>query len=179
MIPIIPVSQKRRSFIIAPSILEQLEHSRIYQPLQGPTSPSFSVNVLAHHNQRSANRHWNAVKHLFCYLRGTEDLGLHYTKQGPGTIIGYADVGYKSDVVSGRSQSDYLFLQNNAPIYWKSVKQTVTATSTNHSELIAFHAATREAVWLHMLNRIIKDQAGLSNKPPPITIFEDNAACVT
>lgn len=55
----------------------------------------------------------------------------------------------------------------------------MTATSTNHSELIAFHAATREAIWLHTLNRIIKDQAGLPNKPPPITIFEDNAACVT
>lgn len=41
---------------------------------------SFSVSVLARHNQRLANRHWNAVKHLFCYLRGTEDLGLYYTK---------------------------------------------------------------------------------------------------
>jgi hypothetical protein len=43
---------------------------------------SFTVSVLARHNQRPSARHWNAVKHVLCYLRGTEDLGLHYTKGG-------------------------------------------------------------------------------------------------
>jgi hypothetical protein len=71
-----------------------------------------------------------------------------------------------------------LFLHNKAPICWKSVKQTVTATSTNHSELLAFHAATKEAVWLHTTNKLIKDQAGLTTASKPITIFEDNAGVV-
>jgi hypothetical protein len=35
---------------------------------------SFTVSVLA--------RHWRVVKHVFKYLRGTEDLGLHYVKKG-------------------------------------------------------------------------------------------------
>jgi len=81
-------------------------------------------------------------------------------------------------VVSGRSQTGYLFLQNNAPICWKSVKQTVTATSTNHSELLAFHAATKEAVWLYNTNKLIKGQAGLDAPSKSITIFEDNAGVV-
>jgi hypothetical protein len=118
------------------------------------------------------------VKHLFRYLRGTEDLGLLYTTGGIKEIIGYADAGFRSDEVSGKSQTGYIFLKNNAPISWKSVKQTVTATSTNHSELIAFHEATREAVWLRSMNSIILNQCGLNQEEKATVIFEDNAACV-
>ena len=39
---------------------------------------SFIVSVLAYHSQKPASRHWAGVKHLFKYLKGTEDLGLHY-----------------------------------------------------------------------------------------------------
>jgi hypothetical protein len=92
--------------------------------------------------------------------------------------VGYADAGYKSDEISGKSQTGYIFLKNNAPISWKSVKQTVTATSTNHSEIIAFHEATREAVWLRQMNKIITEQCGFSQDSKPTVIYEDNAACV-
>ena len=88
----------------------------------------------------------NRVKHFLRYLWGTEDLGLFYTKGGQDKITGYADAGFKLDEVSGKSQTGYIFIKNNAPIMWKSVKQTVTATSTNHSELVAFHEAAQEAV---------------------------------
>lgn len=115
---------------------------------------------------------------MFRYLRGTEDLGLHYTKTGPSNLVGYADAGFKSDENTGKSQTGYIFLRNNAPISWKSVKQTVTATSTNHAELIAFHEATREVVWLRTIDKIISDQCELSHSTRPTTIFEDNATCV-
>ena len=43
---------------------------------------SFTVSVLARHCHRPSIRHWYAVKHVFRYLRDTEDLGLHYVKTG-------------------------------------------------------------------------------------------------
>ena len=55
-----------------------------------------ATNVLAIHNQRPEARHWNGVKHLFRYLRGTKDLGLHYIKDGTLEIIGYANANFKS-----------------------------------------------------------------------------------
>ena len=115
---------------------------------------------------------------MFRYLRGIEDLGLHYTKDGASEIIGYADAGFKSDENSRRSQTIYIFLKNNAPIFWKSVEQTITATSVNHSELIAFHEATRETVWLRTVHKIITEQCGLAQDNKPTVIFEDNVACV-
>jgi hypothetical protein len=139
---------------------------------------SFAVSVLARHSQKPEARHWNGVKHLFRYLRGTEDLGLCYTKEETSEIIGHADAGFKSDESTGKSQTGYIFLKNNSPISWKSVKQTVTATSSNHSELIAFHEATREAVWLRNMNKIIMEQCEITQDFKPTIIFEDNAACV-
>ena len=139
---------------------------------------SFATSILVRHNQRPAIRHWSGVKHLLRYLRSTEDLGLYYTQGRVPEITGYADAGFKLDKESGKSQTWYIFLKNNAPISWKSQKQTITATSANHSEIITFHEATREAMWLQTVNKIILEQNRVSQGGKPITIFEVNAACV-
>ena len=139
---------------------------------------SFAVSVLARHSQKPTARHWQGVKHLLRYLRGTEDLGLHYRKDAPKDIIGYADSGFKTDLASGKSQTGYIFIKNGAPISWRSTKQTVTATSTNHAELLAFFEASREAVWLRTMHQAIAQMTGLKLAPKATTIFEDNAACI-
>ena len=105
-------------------------------------------------------------------------MGLLYTKQGKATFEGYVDSGYKSDTKTGKSQTGYIFLRVGAPISWKSMKQTVMATSTNHLELLAFHKAMRELVWLRKMHRIISEQAGLELSHEPTILYEDNSACV-
>ena len=122
---------------------------------------SFAVSTLGRHSQKPTVRHWAGVKHLFRYLRGTEDLRLLYSRNGTREFVGYADAGYKSDPRTGKSQTEYIFLKNGAPVSWKFVKQTVTATSTNHAELITFHEATRKLVWLRTVERLITSQARL------------------
>jgi len=138
---------------------------------------SFAVSVLACHNQRPTIRHWQGVKHLLRYLRGTEDLGLHF-KRGPSEIVGFADSGFKTDRASGKSQTGWIFMKNGASISWRSLKQTTTTTSTNHAELLAFHEAARESVWLRTMQDAITTMAGLRTPNKPIIIYEDNAACI-
>ena len=140
---------------------------------------SFAVSTLGCHSQKPTMRHWASVKHLFRYLRGTEDLGLLYSRDGVSKFIGYADAGYKSDPKSGKSQTGYIFLKNGAPVSWKSIKKIVTTTSTNHAELIAFHEASRELVWLRTVERLITNQVGIEIAKEPTVIHEDNAACVS
>ena len=139
---------------------------------------SFAVSVLARHSQKPTSRHWQGVKHLLRYLRGTEDLGLHYRKGTTSDIVGYADSGFKTDPVSGKSQTGYIFLKNGAPISWRSTKQTVTATSTNHAELLAFDEASREAVWLRTMQQAISQMCGFATVDKATIIYEDNAACI-
>jgi hypothetical protein len=139
---------------------------------------SFAVSVLARHNKKPTSRHWQGVKHLLRYLCGTEDLGLHFRKNTSSDIIGYVDSGFKTDPVSDMSQTGYIFIKNGAPISWRSTKQTVTATSTNHAELLSFHEASREAIWLRTMQHAILKMSGLPLMDKPTTIFEDNTACI-
>jgi hypothetical protein len=55
---------------------------------------AFATSMLARHSQSPTIRHWNGVKHLLRYLRGTADLGLYYRKTDKPEISGYAFSGF-------------------------------------------------------------------------------------
>ena len=84
-----------------------------------------------------------------------------------------------SDPHKARSQSGYVFTYCGAAISWRSTKQTLTATSSNHAELIALYEAGRECVWLRSMIQNIQEECGLENiKENPTPLHEDNAACI-
>ena len=84
-----------------------------------------------------------------------------------------------SDPHKGRSQTGYLFTCRGTAISWRSVKQTLVATSSNHAELLAIHEASRECFWLRSVIHHIREMCGLpSTTSIPTTIHEDNAACI-
>ncbi|XP_035840227.1 secreted RxLR effector protein 161-like [Helianthus annuus] len=103
---------------------------------------SFSVNLLARYSSCPTKRHWYGVKQIFRYLQGTKDMGLYFTNQSTTSLVGFADAGYLSDPHTGRSQTGYLFTSGGTAISWRSVKQTITATSSNHAEILAIHEAS-------------------------------------
>ena len=78
-----------------------------------------------------------------------------------------------------RSQTGYVFTCGNTAISWRSTKQTLTVTSSNYSEIIALHEASRECVWLRSLVHHIQNACGLPLITSiPTTIYEDNAVCI-
>ena len=90
------------------------------------------INLLARYSSVPTRRHWNGIKHILRYLKGTSDMGLFYSKESKQQLLGYADAGYLSDPHKAQSQIGYVFSYNGAAISWKSVKQTMVATSSNH-----------------------------------------------
>ena len=75
---------------------------------------SFAVNLLGRYNNVPTRRHWNGVKDIFRYLKGTTDLGLFYpygssSDAAPfasrvySRLVGYADEIYLSDPHKARS----------------------------------------------------------------------------
>ncbi|KAK9150854.1 hypothetical protein Syun_009163 [Stephania yunnanensis] len=140
---------------------------------------AFVVNLLARYSSSPTRRHWNGVKHIFRYLRGTSDMGLFYSRGVKLNLQGYADAGFLSDPHKARSQTGYVFTCGNTAVSWKSVKQTMVATSSNHSEVLAIHEASRECVWLRNMIEHIQESCGLpSIKDSPTILYEDNAACI-
>ena len=59
---------------------------------------------------------------------------------------------------------------------WKSVKQTLTATSSMEAEYVACYEATREAVWLRNFISGLKIVESISR---PLTIYCDNAVAMS
>ncbi|KAM1643278.1 hypothetical protein ACFX2K_013105 [Malus domestica] len=151
---------------------------------------SFAVNLLARYNNAPTCRHWNGVKDAFRYLKGTTDLGLFYTCESPSVVapygtridahlVGYADAGYLFDPHRARSQMGYVFTVGDTAISWRSTKQTLVVTSSNHAEILALHEASRECFWLREVMGHIRSTRGLTSVVDfPMTIFEDNAACI-
>ncbi|KAJ9541904.1 hypothetical protein OSB04_028410 [Centaurea solstitialis] len=140
---------------------------------------SFSVSLLARFSSSPTRRHWNGVKHVFRYLQGSVDKGLFYANNSGHQLIGYADAGYLSDAHKCRSQTGYLFTSDGTAISWRSTKQTIAATSSNHLEIIAIHEASRECVWLRSITQHIQETCGLpSSKKTPTVVYEDNTACI-
>jgi len=89
---------------------------------------AFAINLLSRYSNAPTRRHWNGIKHIFRYLRGTHDLGLYYHNQSNATLVGYADAGYLSDPHKAKSQNGYVFTYGGTAISWRSTKQTLTAT---------------------------------------------------
>ncbi|KAG7584504.1 Reverse transcriptase RNA-dependent DNA polymerase [Arabidopsis suecica] len=139
---------------------------------------AFATNLLARYNSSPTHRHWNGIKHIFRYLQGTIDLGLFYPRNSAFGLVGFADAGYLSDPHKSRSQTGYVFTIGGTAISWRSQKQTLVATSSNHAEMIALHEACRECMWLRSMTNHIQEASGIVSNKEPTTLFEDNAACV-
>ncbi|XP_059629900.1 secreted RxLR effector protein 161-like [Cornus florida] len=77
---------------------------------------AFAVNLLAQYSSIPTRRHWDRVKHIMRYLRGTTDIGLFYSRKLKPQLIGYADACYLSDPHTARSQTGYLFTYGDTAI---------------------------------------------------------------
>jgi hypothetical protein len=139
---------------------------------------AYAVNVLQRQNHNYTLRHWEGIKRIMKYLKGTMDVGLWFIKNQNTKVTGYVDAGYKSDRKSGKSQGGYVFKMCGAAISWKSKKQTIVATSTAHAELIALYEGSREAVKLYRISSFVEEISGITKKVEKITIHEDNEACI-
>ncbi|GKD27032.1 hypothetical protein Tco_1233246 [Tanacetum coccineum] len=58
--------------------------------------------------------HWNEVKHIFCYLKGTSDVGLIYGGDHEYLVVGYLDSDYDADLDAKRSLTSYVFTIENS-----------------------------------------------------------------
>ena len=106
----------------------------------------FSINLLVKYGSAPTQRHWNCIKHMLRYLQGTTYMSLFYSKESKQQLFGYANAGYLSDLHKVKPQTGYVFNCNGIAISWRSFKQAMVATSSNHSDIIAIHEASRECI---------------------------------
>ena len=109
---------------------------------------AYSVQSLCQFTNNPSPEYWTAVRHVFQYLNGTQDLGITYKRMTKINLDGYTDADWGSNPVDQKSISDYIFLIRDGLITWTSKKQWTVALSSMEAEYMAASLATWEAMWL-------------------------------
>jgi hypothetical protein len=133
----------------------------------------FASNLLSCYASCPTKNHWTMAKHLLCYLKGTQKLGIELSNHKvPRELTGYADADYAMSPRDKKSTTGYAVCFQGNLICWKSKKQTVVAQSTTEAEFIAINVCAKQIRWLKNLLIDMKIPVGVP------TIKNDNAGAV-
>lgn len=139
------------------------------------TRPDIAVAISSASRflQNPGRVHWEAVKRIFRYLKGTADFRL--TLGGPEiTLIGYSDADWGSNLDTRRSTTGFCFSVGTGITGWESKLQQTVALSSMEAEYMAASQATKEALW----TRKFMEEIGVM-RTTPTTIHVDNQACLS
>ena len=115
-----------------------------------------AVSTISRYMANPGREHWNAVKWIFRYLRGTVEHEILFSRQSEtNSVIGYVDADYAGDVDDRRYTTGYLFTLSRRLICWKSTLQSIIAMSTTEAEYMAVAEAAKEALWLKGLVKVL------------------------
>nr|AAV44166.1 putative polyprotein [Oryza sativa Japonica Group] len=158
---------------------DQLRYSQIIGSLMylaSATRPdiSFAVSKLSRFVSNPEDDHWQALKRVMRYLKGTMSYGIHYTGY-PKVLEGYSDSNWISDADEIKATSEYAFTLGGGAVSWKSCKQTILTRSTMEAELTALDTATVEAEWLREL---LMDLPVVEKVVPAILMNCDNQTVI-
>ena len=74
-------------------------------------------------------KHWEAVKGIMCYLKGTKGMRIRFGSK-EACVDGYMDADYAGDMDKRRSTSDYVFMFTEGVVSWRSYLQNCVSMST-------------------------------------------------
>ena len=108
---------------------------------------AYAVGVVSRFLSNPRRQHWEAVKWIMRYLRGTSKLKLTFGSGKP-VLIGYTDSDMARDVDNRKSTSGYLMTFSGGAVSWQSRLQKCVALSTTEAEYIAVAEACKEFLWM-------------------------------
>lgn len=112
---------------------------------------SHAISVASRYMGDPGLRHWEALKWILRYLKGTSNLGIKFeadTDSGSDVLKGFVDSDFGANLDNRRSQTGYVFTLFGSAVSWRSGLQHVVALSTTEAEYMAMAEAVKESVWL-------------------------------
>ncbi|GKC38558.1 hypothetical protein Tco_1050942 [Tanacetum coccineum] len=133
-----------------------------------------AVSVVSRYMHNPGKMHWEAVKCILRYLKGTSNIGLSFEKRcvSPNGVVGYVDSDYAGDLDARKSLSSYIFSHCGSAISWYSSLQDITALSTTEAEYISSTEGVMEVIWL----RGMVNEFGLPQKV--LVVYCDNRSAM-
>jgi len=114
---------------------------------------AYTVGYLARFNSNLGLAHWQAVKHLLWYLKGTADYGITYAPDHHSNELfsTFSDADHGGCKDTGRSTGGYLVKIGSDAVSWCSKLQSIVALSTTEAEYIAAVSAGKKIRWMRNL----------------------------
>ncbi|GJU59530.1 retrovirus-related pol polyprotein from transposon TNT 1-94 [Tanacetum coccineum] len=97
---------------------------------------------------KPTEKHLKVVKRIFCYLWGTVNMGLWYTKDSGFELTGFSDSDYAGCKDTFKSTSGGAQFLGEKLVIWSSKKQDCTTLSTAEVEYVCLSACCAQVLWM-------------------------------
>ena len=145
--------------------------SLMYAALGTCPDIAFAVQTVSRFSMKPGPVHWEAVKRIFRYLKGTMELWLSYGMSRMD-LTGYTDAD-GSMAEDRHAISGYAFLIHGGAVSWSAKRQEIIALSTTEAEYVAITHAAKEALWLRvLLSQLFELDLNTT------TLFSDNKSAI-
>ncbi|GJU00932.1 retrovirus-related pol polyprotein from transposon TNT 1-94 [Tanacetum coccineum] len=108
----------------------------------------FAICMCARYQARPTEKHLNAVKRIFRYLKGTVHRGLWYPKDSSIALTAFADADHAGCQDTRRSTSGSMQLLGDRLVSWSSKRQKSAAISNTEAEYIALSGCCAQILWM-------------------------------
>ena len=150
--------------------------SLMYAQVRTRLDIAFVVGVLGRYLSDPDQSHWKATMKVLRYIQGTKDLMLTYRCTDTLEVVGFSDSDYASRVDDKKSTYGNIFMMVEGIVSWKSVKQTLTTSSTMEAGYMACYEATCHAIWLQNFISALEVVNSISR---PLKFSCDNSAVIS
>jgi hypothetical protein len=119
----------------------------LYSALCTRVDVAYAISQLSRFSSNPAKVHWEALKKLIRYLKGTSSWGLTYTGAKGLTLEVYSDANFSSCPNTSKSTSGQVVMLAGGAVDWKAKRQPIVALSTTEAEYVAMAEAAKSVLW--------------------------------
>ena len=122
------------------------------------------MNKVCQFLSQPTDVHWEAVKRILRYVKGTLDTGLQFRKSSLIGVSIFTDADWAGCPDDRRSTSGFTVFVGPNLISWSSKKQPTVSRSSTEAEYKALANGAAEAIWVESLLQ----ELGVSQQRTPI-----------
>jgi hypothetical protein len=134
---------------------------------------SYAVNSVCQYMHAPTNAHYQMVKRILRYVKGTLSLGVRILRESSLDLYAFSDVDWVGCPTTRCSTTGFCTFLGSNCISWSAKKQPTVSRSSTEAEYRAMASTAAELTWISFILRDI----GVSQAQPPV-LFCDNLSAL-